>query len=720
MSVRTARSSSGSSSSSASKARVTLGDAVPRAQVPSLFAGHDALVNNMRAGAPDKVVYEAAASCMPVLASNPVFDSFLDPEQRFASRRARRSWPTGSASSPRSTQPRGPTLGKRLRRARRGRPLGRVLGARGPRGSGDRCDDASRGTRPARAEGRRHLRLGGPPAPAPSRPPRAGLGRRVPHAPRGRAGCLGVRPRASGSRRPARRHPPARGCRPDRVRGGRGAAGAPPAARSCTRISSMPTSTGRSPARWPASRSASRPSTASTGSARVGSSASPTEPSPRSRTSTSRSRRASRATSPRSRASTRAASRSSTTESLRETAVAPYAGSEPRLLCVGRLIPVKGHLVLLRALAQARARVPELVLDVAGQGPLEPALKRMRASSGSGDAVRFLGFVSPVQAAIEDAAIVVVPSLGEGFGMVALEAMERSRPVVASAVGGLPEIVADGETGLVVAPGDAEAACRRDGPRSRPTSLVLRRWARRDGAARSSRSRRSARRRESRRSTCAASRAPPRRPPRSVPPYARPRTRPGRAARPAAPIAAARAGSSSKRGYRVRERRWVVRRHEQARLPVGDDLRDRADRGCDDRALAQHRLEQREAESLPARGMDDDVCAPEPPGDVSDPPGKADRVRDPATRRERRELAAERALAEHHELRVGMPFANERERLDRDVDALLPARAGRPRAARASRRAGRAHPAGPTARAARRARSGRPGASRRAGRRPRG
>jgi glycosyltransferase involved in cell wall biosynthesis len=63
--------------------RVTLGDAVPRAQVPSLFATHDALVNNMRAGAPDKVVYEAAASCVPVLASNPVFDSFLDPEQRF-------------------------------------------------------------------------------------------------------------------------------------------------------------------------------------------------------------------------------------------------------------------------------------------------------------------------------------------------------------------------------------------------------------------------------------------------------------------------------------------------------------------------------------------------------------------------------------------------------------------------------------------------------------
>jgi glycosyltransferase involved in cell wall biosynthesis len=63
--------------------RVTIGDPVPRNEIPGLFATHDALVNNMRAGAPDKVVYEAAASCLPVLASNPIFDELLDPEQRF-------------------------------------------------------------------------------------------------------------------------------------------------------------------------------------------------------------------------------------------------------------------------------------------------------------------------------------------------------------------------------------------------------------------------------------------------------------------------------------------------------------------------------------------------------------------------------------------------------------------------------------------------------------
>jgi glycosyltransferase involved in cell wall biosynthesis len=64
--------------------RVRLEGPVPRGQVPELFAGADLLVNNMRAGAPDKVVYEAAASCLPVVASNPVFDGLLEPELRFA------------------------------------------------------------------------------------------------------------------------------------------------------------------------------------------------------------------------------------------------------------------------------------------------------------------------------------------------------------------------------------------------------------------------------------------------------------------------------------------------------------------------------------------------------------------------------------------------------------------------------------------------------------
>jgi glycosyltransferase involved in cell wall biosynthesis len=134
---------------------------------------------------------------------------------------------------------------------------------------------------------------------------------------------------------------------------------------------------------------------------------------------------------------------------------APYAGGVPRLLCVGRLIPIKGHIVLLRAFAEAREQLPDLELEIAGRGPLEPALKALVRELGVTDAVYFLGQVSPIQAAIERATAVVVPSMGEGFGMVALEAMERSRPVIAAAIGGLGELVRDDETGVLVPPGDA-------------------------------------------------------------------------------------------------------------------------------------------------------------------------------------------------------------------------------------------------------------------------
>jgi glycosyltransferase involved in cell wall biosynthesis len=134
----------------------------------------------------------------------------------------------------------------------------------------------------------------------------------------------------------------------------------------------------------------------------------------------------------------------------------PYRGGEPRLLCVGRLIPIKGHIVLFRAFAEARRRVPSLRLDIAGRGPLEPALRALAKELEIEDAVHFLGYVVPVQRAIEEAAIVVVPSMGEGFGMVALEAMERARPVIAAEIGGLGELVEEGVTGVLVPPGEAE------------------------------------------------------------------------------------------------------------------------------------------------------------------------------------------------------------------------------------------------------------------------
>jgi glycosyltransferase involved in cell wall biosynthesis len=121
------------------------------------------------------------------------------------------------------------------------------------------------------------------------------------------------------------------------------------------------------------------------------------------------------------------------------------------LVCVGRLVPIKGHTVLFDAFDAARRELPDLTLAVAGAGPLETDLR-----AAAPDGVTFLGRVSPIAPLLESHAIVVVPSLGEGFGMVALEAHERGRAVIASDAGGLPEIVLDGETGIIVPSGQAE------------------------------------------------------------------------------------------------------------------------------------------------------------------------------------------------------------------------------------------------------------------------
>lgn len=136
------------------------------------------------------------------------------------------------------------------------------------------------------------------------------------------------------------------------------------------------------------------------------------------------------------------------------------AGPEPQpptpgagLAVIGRLIPIKGHDTLLAAVAA----VPDVKVEIAGEGPLLTTIRADIEARDLSERVHLLGRVAPAGPVMERAAIVVVPSLGEGFGMVALEAMERGRAVIASAVGGLPEIVVDGETGLLVPPRDPAA-----------------------------------------------------------------------------------------------------------------------------------------------------------------------------------------------------------------------------------------------------------------------
>ena len=112
----------------------------------------------------------------------------------------------------------------------------------------------------------------------------------------------------------------------------------------------------------------------------------------------------------------------------------------PEVLFVGRLSPEKGILELVQAAGGMK-------LTVAGDGPLRERVPEA------------LGFVPhhELPPLYERAAVVAVPSHREGFGVVCAEAMAYGRPVVASAVGGLLDLVVDGETGLLVPPGDVDA-----------------------------------------------------------------------------------------------------------------------------------------------------------------------------------------------------------------------------------------------------------------------
>jgi glycosyltransferase involved in cell wall biosynthesis len=131
----------------------------------------------------------------------------------------------------------------------------------------------------------------------------------------------------------------------------------------------------------------------------------------------------------------------------------------PRLLCLGRLSPEKGFDVALEAFAVLLGRFPTARLVVAGGGPERAALERRVGELKIAQSVEFVGWVAPdaVSALISKASLVVIPSWTESLPLVAAEAGQMERPTVATRVGGMPEVVVDGETGLLVEPGDSQA-----------------------------------------------------------------------------------------------------------------------------------------------------------------------------------------------------------------------------------------------------------------------
>jgi glycosyltransferase involved in cell wall biosynthesis len=133
---------------------------------------------------------------------------------------------------------------------------------------------------------------------------------------------------------------------------------------------------------------------------------------------------------------------------------------EPLFVFCGRLDRIKGVALLLRAFARCRRVTPTARLRVVGEGPERPALEALARSLGLDGAVSFRGWVSPadVEHELADAWAQVVPSLwAEPLGLIALEAIVRGVPVIASAAGGLGEIVEHGRSGLLFPNGDEEA-----------------------------------------------------------------------------------------------------------------------------------------------------------------------------------------------------------------------------------------------------------------------
>lgn len=134
---------------------------------------------------------------------------------------------------------------------------------------------------------------------------------------------------------------------------------------------------------------------------------------------------------------------------------APWIG-RPRVLFVGRLAPQKG----VRTLVDAVPRLPpDAQVVLVGDGPERAGLERRVSELGVADRVTFLGFVRPAQvvAHLTHADVLVLPSVYEELGSVLLEGMQAGLPIVASAVGGIPDVIVDGENGCLVAPGDAAA-----------------------------------------------------------------------------------------------------------------------------------------------------------------------------------------------------------------------------------------------------------------------
>lgn len=132
----------------------------------------------------------------------------------------------------------------------------------------------------------------------------------------------------------------------------------------------------------------------------------------------------------------------------------PRAG---RVVMVGRIAPPKRHDLAVEAMVQVRSVHPDAELHIIGDGPGRPALEARISALSAWENVRLLGARDDIPALLAEAEVLLLASDYEGAPLSVLEAMAAGVPVVASAVAGIPELVIDGETGVLVEPGSAAA-----------------------------------------------------------------------------------------------------------------------------------------------------------------------------------------------------------------------------------------------------------------------